>query len=91
MRRWNLIKPAFGLLLLLGGIGSIQAATYNLSLGQLPYCSTSWSVSGSVYRCNGDGRISLGNGDIVVANNPATLIANKAFNLRNGKIGRAHV
>lgn len=88
MRRWNLIKTAFGLMLLVC-IGSLQAATYNLSLGQRPYCSTSWSVSGSVYRCNGNGRISLGNGDIVVANGPATLIANNGFNLRNGTVGTA--
>ncbi|MFG1496785.1 DUF6701 domain-containing protein [Saccharospirillum sp. HFRX-1] len=86
MRRWNLIKPVFGLLLV-GCIGTLQAATYNLSLGQRPYCSTSWSVSGSTYRCNSNGRITLGSGDIVIANGSATLIANDGFNLRNATIG----
>lgn len=87
MRRWNFNRYGLGLMLLMGGIGSLQAATYNLSLGQRPSCSTSWSVSGSTYRCVSNGRISLGNNDVVLANSPATLIADGGFNLRSGTVG----
>ncbi|PTY38643.1 hypothetical protein BGP77_10695 [Saccharospirillum sp. MSK14-1] len=89
MQRWNFSARVFGLMLLLGCIGTLHAATYNLSLGQRPYCSTSWNVSGSTYQCVSNGRISLGNGDVVLANSAATLIANNGFNLRNGTVGSA--
>ena len=65
----------------------LQAATYNLSGGSYPPCSTSWSVSGSTYTCSGDGRVTLSNGDIVVANSSATISANNGFDLRGATIG----
>ena len=65
----------------------LSAATYNLSSGSYPPCSTSWSVSGSTYRCSGNGRITLNSGDIVIANTNATLIANNGLSLNGVTIG----
>lgn len=63
------------------------ADVFNLSLGQFPGCSTSWNVSGTTYTCTGDGRITLSNGDDIVANTNATLVANNGFRLGNGSVG----
>jgi cytoskeletal protein CcmA (bactofilin family) len=77
-----------GCLLLCGG-RSVFAATFNLGAGQYPPCSTSWSVSGDTYSCTGNGRVSLGNNDIVTASRPSTLQANNGFSLGNGRVGSA--
>ncbi|WP_162824611.1 DUF6701 domain-containing protein [Saccharospirillum mangrovi] len=94
MRRWNSIckRASRALLLLvvlaaLTGTSAAMAATYNLSFGQRPNCSTSWSVSGSVFQCTGDGHITLGAGDVVTANSPATLVANNGFTLSSARVG----
>ena len=64
------------------------AATYNLSSGSYPPCNTSWSVSGFTYTCNGNGRVTLSSGDIVIANNAATIRADDGFILGgNNSIG----
>ena len=86
----GLLRLITGCLLL--GAGSVGfAASYNLSSGQYPPCSTSWSVSGDTYTytCTGDGRISLGNNDIVTASRASTLRADNGFSLSNGRIGSA--
>jgi MSHA biogenesis protein MshQ len=65
-----------------------NAATYNLSNGSYPPCNTSWSVSGSTYICNGNGRVTLPAGDIVIANSAATIRADDGFILGgNNTIG----
>lgn len=66
-----------------------SAATYNLSLGQRPPCSTSWSVSGTVYTCTGNGRVTLGGGDLLIANSAVTVRANNGFELNNSNVGTA--
>ena len=66
---------------------SVGAATYNLSLGQYPPCSTTWSVSGSTYTCTGNGRVTLSNGDVLTANSPVTVWANDGFDLNGSNIG----
>lgn len=63
------------------------ADVFNLSLGQFPGCSTSWNVSGTTYTCTGNGRITLNNGDDIVANTNATLVANNGFRLGDGSVG----
>lgn len=84
----GLLRLITGCLLL--GAGSVGvAATYDLSSGQYPPCSTPWSVSGDTYTCTGDGRISLGNNDIVIASRASTLRADNGFSLSNGRIGSA--
>lgn len=70
-----------GSLIALLVINNSHAATYNLSTGSYPPCSTSWSVSGGVYTCNGNGRVSLATGDIVIANTSVTMSANNGFSL----------
>jgi hypothetical protein len=65
----------------------LQAATYNLSGGSYPPCSTSWSVSGTTYTCGGNGRVTLNSGDIVLANSSVTISANNGFDLRGAAIG----
>lgn len=67
----------------------LSAATYNLSNGNYPPCSTNWSESGNSFRCDGNGRVTLNNGDIVLANAAATLIANNGFSLNGATIGSA--
>lgn len=76
-----------GLLLCIASVGF--AASYNLSSGEYPPCSTSWSVSADTYTCTGDGRVSLGHNDTVTASRASTLRANNGFSLGNGQIGSA--
>lgn len=67
---------------------TLQAATYNLSIGSYPPCSTSWSVSGSTYTCNGNGSVTLSAGDSLIASSSATVVANSGFSLgTNTSIG----
>jgi len=76
------------LLLAAGNLpGAIYAATYNLTNGQYPPCSTSWSVSGSTYTCNGNGSVTLASGDVLTANTTITISANNGFVLSNNIIG----
>lgn len=63
------------------------AATFNLSLGDYPECSTNWNLSGSTYTCDGNGRITLDDGDDIIADSPSALVANNGFDLGNGSIG----
>lgn len=65
----------------------VWAVIFNVSLGDYPECSTSWSVSGTTYTCSGNGRITLDDGDDIVANTNATLVASNGFRLGNGSIG----
>lgn len=66
---------------------SAEAATYNLSNGQYPPCSSkSWTVSGTTYTCN-YGRITLKAGDTVVASTQATLWAESGFTIQASTIG----
>lgn len=63
------------------------AATYNLTSGSYPPCNTSWSVSGTTYTCNGNGRVTLASGDILTSNTTITISANNGFSLNNSTIG----
>ncbi|WP_417660115.1 DUF6701 domain-containing protein, partial [Pseudidiomarina sp.] len=84
----GLLRLITGCLLL--GAGSVGvAATYDLSSGQYPPCSTTWSVDGDTYICTGNGRVSLSNNDVVTASRASTLRANNGFSLGNGQIGSA--
>ncbi len=67
----------------------LNAATYNLSLGQYPSCSTSWSVSGTTYTCTGDGKVTLSSGDIVIANTDANIVAAKGYSISRATIGNS--
>lgn len=58
-----------------------NAATYNLTSGSYPPCNTSWSVSGTTYTCNGNGRVTLATNDIVIASTNVTIVANNGFSL----------
>ncbi|HCS64145.1 MAG TPA: hypothetical protein DIW64_08710 [Cellvibrio sp.] len=64
-----------------------NAATYNLTSGSYPPCNTSWSVSGTTYTCNGNGRVTLAAGDILTSNTTITISANNGFSLNNNTIG----
>ena len=75
------------LLLMLLFTLSIQAATYNLSQGQYPSCSTSWQKTATVYQCINDGKVSVDSGDIVIADVPSTIKANNGFDLKGSTIG----
>jgi MSHA biogenesis protein MshQ len=66
---------------------SSYAATYNLTSGQYPPCNTSWSVSGTTYTCNGNGRVTLASGDVLTSNTTITISANDGFVLSNNVIG----
>lgn len=66
-----------------------SADTYNLSLGQRPPCSTNWSVSGTVYTCTFNGRVTLGSGDQLIADSAVTVRANNGFELNNSSVGTA--
>src|SRR5690606_25875205 len=63
------------------------AAVYNITSGQYPPCSTSWSVSGTTYSCQNNGRVSLSNGDQLTANTNITLSANNGFNFSSAAVG----
>lgn len=63
------------------------AVTFNLSQGDYPQCSTNWSVSGTTYSCTGNGRITLDDGDDIIAETTATLIADNGFELGIGTVG----
>ncbi|MGE4405838.1 DUF6701 domain-containing protein [Pseudomonas sp.] len=64
-----------------------QAATYNLSNGQYPPCSSNnWTVSGTTYTCN-YGRVTLDAGDTVIASTQATLWAESGFTINASTIG----
>jgi len=66
-----------------------QAATYNLSSGQYPPCDNTWSVSGTNYTCNGNGRVTLASGDILAANTSISITAANGFSLTSNTIGSA--
>jgi MSHA biogenesis protein MshQ len=65
------------------------AATYNLTSGSYPPCSTSWSVSGTTYTCTGNGRVTLASGDILTSSGTISIRANNGFVLNNNTIGSA--
>ncbi|NAX06662.1 hypothetical protein, partial [Vibrio sp. V40_P2S30T141] len=66
----------------------VVAQQYNLSNGQYPPCSTSWQQSGSTYTCTGgNGRVTLNDGDIIIADQPSTIVARAGFSLTNNVIG----
>jgi MSHA biogenesis protein MshQ len=65
----------------------VNAATYNLTSGSYPPCSTNWNVSGTTYTCNGNGRVTLASGDILTSNTTITISANNGFSLNNNMIG----
>lgn len=68
---------------------SAEAATYNLSNGQYPPCSSnSWTVGGTTYICN-DGRVTLSAGDTVIANTQVTLQAGAGFSITASTVGSA--
>ncbi len=75
-----------GLIILFFAV-NVQAATYNLTSGSYPPCNTSWSVSGTTYTCTGNGRVTLGSGDILTANTTITISADDGFVLTNNTIG----
>jgi MSHA biogenesis protein MshQ len=65
----------------------VNAVTYNLTSGSYPPCNTSWSVSGTTYTCTGNGRVTLGSGDILTANTTITISADDGFVMSNNTIG----
>ncbi|WP_197085479.1 DUF6701 domain-containing protein [Cellvibrio sp. pealriver] len=73
--------------MLIGFCCFANAATYNLTSGSYPPCNTSWSVSGTTYTCNGNGRVTLASGDILTANTTITISANNGFSLNNNTVG----
>lgn len=66
---------------------AVSAQQYNLSNNQYPPCNTSWQKSGNTYTCTGDGKVTLNNGDVIIANIESTLVANNGFELRGNVIG----
>ena len=75
LKRYRLfITIVVGVFLLSCCLG-LQAATYNLTSGSYPPCNTSWSVSGTTYTCNGNGRVTLASGDILTSNTTITISA----------------
>ncbi|MBK3866619.1 hypothetical protein GFL09_02755 [Pseudomonas stutzeri] len=67
-----------------------NAATYNISQGQLPTCNNwnnSWSVNGTTYTCSSS--VNLLAGDKYVANGPVTLRAEAGITLSSNEIGSA--
>jgi MSHA biogenesis protein MshQ len=87
--RYFLNQKTQWIILLLSVVFSslVNAATYNLTSGSYPPCNTSWSVSGTTYTCNGNGRVTLAAGDILTANTTITISANNGFSLNNNTIG----
>ncbi|WP_234293002.1 DUF6701 domain-containing protein [Stutzerimonas balearica] len=66
---------------------SAEAATYNLSNGKYPPCSSNnWTVSGTTYTCN-YGRVTLNAGDAVIASTQAILWAESGFTIHASTIG----
>ncbi len=66
---------------------SAEAATYNLSNGQYPPCSSNnWTVSGTTYTCN-YGIVTLKAGDTVIASTQAVLWAESGFTIHASTIG----
>lgn len=87
LKRYRLfITIVVGVFLLSCCLG-LQAATYNLTSGSYPPCNTSWSVSGTTYTCNGNGRVTLASGDILTSNTTITISADNGFVLTNNTIG----
>lgn len=66
-----------------------SAATYNLTSGQYPPCNTNWVISGNLYRCVGNGRVTLASGDILTANTDIVIEANNGFSFTNNTVGTA--
>lgn len=66
---------------------TVSAQQYSLSNNQYPPCNTSWQKSGNTYTCTGDGKVTLNNGDVIIANIESTLVANNGFELRGNVIG----
>ncbi|RBA60948.1 hypothetical protein DQ403_03750 [Stutzerimonas zhaodongensis] len=66
---------------------TVEAATYNLSAGQYPPCSSkSWTANGNTYVCN-YGKVTLNAGDAVVANASSTLWAENGFLIDASVVG----
>nr|WP_217541499.1 DUF6701 domain-containing protein [Vibrio metschnikovii] len=66
----------------------VAALQYNLSNGQYPLCSTSWQQSGNTYTCTGgNGRVTLNDGDVIIADQQSTIVARAGFSLTNNVIG----
>lgn len=87
LKRYRLfITIVVGVFLLSCCLG-LQAATYNLTSGSYPPCNTSWSVSGTTYTCNGNGRVTLASGDRLTSNTTITISADNGFVLTNNTIG----
>lgn len=88
-RKYFLFGRAISLLLLFIFCSlSVHAATYNLSTGSYPPCSSgTWSVSGSTYTCSNI--VTLASGDTIVANVNSTIVATNGFVLAGNTIGSA--
>jgi|GEM_PF-2924713 len=91
-RQYFLFNKATALLLLFIFCSlSVHAVTYNLSTGAYPPCvGGTWTGSSPAYRCNA-GRVTLANGDTVVANATATITADNGFTLAGNTIGSVAV
>lgn len=83
----KIISPSIIFFLGLFLINIAQAATYNLTSGQYPPCSTSWSVSGTNYTCTGNGLVTLASGDILTASSTISITAANGFSLTSNTIG----
>lgn len=72
----------------------VGAATYNMSTlpisGYPPCVGGTWSGSSPTYTCN-NGRVTLANGDTIVANVNSTIVATNGFTLAGNTIGSAAV
>ncbi|MGL4249492.1 MAG: DUF6701 domain-containing protein [Aeromonas sp.] len=67
---------------------TVVAQQYNLSQNQYPPCNTSWQKSGTTYTCiGGNGKVTLNDGDVVIANTNSTLVARGGFTLNNNRVG----
>lgn len=81
------MQKFFAIIVLACLAAQVMATNYNLSTGVYPPCSTSWSVSGSTYSCNGNGRVTLASGDTITSNSAATISAHNGFSLAGNVVG----
>lgn len=84
----KVVTPYLFLYIILFFQSSLYATTYNLSWGDYPPCSTSWSKSGSTYTCISNGRVTLASGDRITSYSNASIWASNGFTISgNNTVG----